>query len=475
MAEDAKDRAGPSSSAPEAPCNLDQMMCKKNKTFSSCKHPSLTDGPFLGDNLGRLEAYCRDQMKVAELDIRDSIQSLEEAQKELDEADGSRNAAHRREIDAMRSRVDMMEEKVRLGAEEIVKLTADKEIAQKRRMDVQGLKMRAEIAVRMAECEALQQRLKLFESDSAQDAEKVPLEAEDKVRQSKAELDRIQSDMKAREDEEKLLMDLLEEAEASRLGSAQVLHILREQLGRLESSLLSSATCLNRVNKLKSTAAKQVGEFTDLETRLAKIVYLQSVQDGRQKGKDWMTTVAGFGAAADIQNQPADKRFVTYWGVRKEILPTMPLKRKLDGSKEKKKRVKKQRLSRKLAEMSIEDVPATETSAMETDEVSDEAAQQPAASTSQVDQPTEPQLAVVPFVRRPQSPETPRLRIPFSSLIDLFGLCPPSIPRPLMSLSGTFRVSSSLWHLPLEGPNNFPALMPSRPAIIELPQDSQDL
>ena len=179
--------------------------------------------------------------------IQTSYSSLEETQKELDEA------AYRTErLETLRERIQVMEQKVKAAVQEMEELSTARESIRKK-------------------------------IDELRRATAMLPEAID-----------FNDEVASLRGEEKDLTERLEDAEESRIGAAQVLDILQSELKSLQlhsSPFDDQKAFLKRMSRLKANTGDQIRAYIQLEERLTEKMYKRALLKLKQKGNDWMKSI----------------------------------------------------------------------------------------------------------------------------------------------------------------------------------------
>jgi len=231
------------------------------------------------------ENGCEEAIATTKKSIEDSYRIINGLQKDFT---GQAAISRGEKIKTMRSRVDMIKEKVRIGTEEVNKLFSECQEVQKKLAEAETQKVKAELAVRMVQCDALQLQLKIMESAGSEEAAKSFAEANEKVRQSQLEVERTVKDVDSIRIQNETLSEQLEEAEESRNGASQVLETLENELRALESVAYPNA----RIAELRSEIDEMIRKKMRLEVDLVKITYLKSLDQVRRQGREWLLSLS---------------------------------------------------------------------------------------------------------------------------------------------------------------------------------------
>lgn len=233
---------------------------------------SVSDGS--DENLMAEEEECRKQMATLAGSVEAAFRSQSQPEDELKE-----------KILILKNQMETLNEKVRIGAEEVQQKQVKSDEVRKKLAEAVGRKVKADIAVRLAECEALRFSLRAMETQqiSVQD-ESSREEAETKVQQAVAEAERASAEADALKAEQVTLNEQLEEVVRAHDGACDERNLIQAELEKLES--------IPRGQEGLKAIQQLVQDYAALEKRLAEVAYKKTLAGVNRKVEQWLEIVS---------------------------------------------------------------------------------------------------------------------------------------------------------------------------------------
>lgn len=197
-------------------------------------------------------------------------------------------------INRMRSRLSAMEEADQLSGSELLQFVERKKMVLNRLTKLNCQKNKAELEVRMQQCEVLKLSLVSSESDGedAQVDENAIAESKRQVAELEAKLNECCKEIVNVQEELKDVERQVKEAEESRAGAAQLVGIIRSELEdeenefcSLKEQLASSST---QMKELMMKQRKHIAAQTAMFEAELKMAYDRARAKIRERERDWM-------------------------------------------------------------------------------------------------------------------------------------------------------------------------------------------